>query len=46
MLQMLQAICAHHKLAIGKDPETTAMAERTEIGDVLSELQEHLPASE
>ena len=46
MLQMLQAICAHHKLAIGKDPETTAMAQRTEIGDVLSELQQHLPPSE
>jgi uncharacterized membrane protein len=46
MLQMLQAICEHHKLAIGKDPETTAMAQRTEISDVLSELQEHLPASE
>jgi uncharacterized membrane protein len=46
MLQMLQAICEHHKLAIGKDPETTAMAQRTEIGEVLSELQEHLPASD
>ena len=46
MLQMLQAICEHHKLAIGKDPETTAMAKRTEISDVLSELQEHLPGSE
>ena len=46
MLQMLQALCEHHKLAIGKDPETAAMAKRTEISDVLSELQEHLPASE
>jgi uncharacterized membrane protein len=46
MLQMLQAICEHHNLAVGKDPETTAMAKRTEIGEVLSELQEHLPASE
>src|SRR5580693_8230256 len=46
MLQMLQAICEHHNLAVGKDPETTAMAQRTEISDVLSELQEHLPASE
>jgi uncharacterized membrane protein len=46
MLQMLQAICEHHKLAIGRDPETTAMAQRTEISDVLSELQEHLPSSE
>src|ERR1700689_5050375 len=46
MLQMLQAICEHHKLAIGKDPEIMAMAKRTEIGEVLSELQEHLPATE
>src|SRR5580693_9516337 len=46
MLQMLQAICEHHRVAIGKDAETTAMAQRTEISDVLSELQEHLPTSE
>ena len=46
MLQMLQAICEHHKLAVGKDPETTAMAKRTEISDVLSELKENLPAGE
>ena len=46
MLQMLQAICEHHKLAIGKDPEIMAMAKRTEIGEVLSELQDHLPATE
>ena len=46
MLQMLQAICEHHKLPIGKDPETTAMSQRTDISDVLSELQEHLPSSE
>jgi uncharacterized membrane protein len=26
MLQMLQALCEHHKLAIGSDPEITAMA--------------------
>ena len=46
MLQMLQAICAHHKLAIGKDPEIMAMTKQTEINEVLSELQEHLPATE
>lgn len=46
MLQMLQAICEHHKLAIGNDPEIKAMAKRTEVNDVLSELQEHLPATE
>jgi uncharacterized membrane protein len=46
MLQMLQALCQHHKLTIGKDPEITAMTKQTEIGEVLSELQEHLPPSE
>src|SRR6202789_3057796 len=46
MLQMLQAICEHHKLAIGKDPEIKAMTKQTEISEALSELQEHLPASD
>jgi uncharacterized membrane protein len=46
MLQMLQAICEHHKLAIGKDSEIMAMTKQTEITEVLSELQEHLPATE
>jgi uncharacterized membrane protein len=46
MLQMLQAICEHHKLAIARDPEIKAMTKQTEISEVLSELQEHLPASE
>jgi len=46
MLQMLQAICEHHKLTIAKDPEIAAMTKQTEISEVLSELQEHLPASE
>jgi uncharacterized membrane protein len=43
MLQMLQALCEHHKLAIGNDPETEAMAKRTEIKEVLSELHDNLP---
>ena len=46
MLQMLQALCEHHKLRIANDPEIRAMTKRTEINDVLSELQENLPASE
>jgi uncharacterized membrane protein len=46
MLQMLQALCEHHKLTIAKDPEIEAMTKRTEIKDVLSELQENLPAVE
>jgi uncharacterized membrane protein len=46
ILQMLQAICKHHKLPIAGDPEIKAMAQRTEIQEVLSELKENLPAQE
>jgi uncharacterized membrane protein len=46
MLQMLQALCAHHKLRIAHDPEIEAMTKRTEINDVLSELQDNLPPTE
>ena len=46
MLQMLQALCEHHKLTIARDPEIEAMTKRTEIQEVLSELQENLPAVE
>ena len=46
MLQMLKAICEHHKLAIGADPEIAAMTRRTELKEVLSELQENLPTCE
>lgn len=46
MLQMLQALCEHHKLKIANDPEIHAMTRRTEINDVLSELQDNLPATE
>src|SRR5580658_9734088 len=43
MLQMLRALCEHHKLKIADDPEIHAMTKRTEINDVLSELQDNLP---
>ena len=46
MLQMLQAICAHHGLAIGKDPEIAELAKRTEPQQVLKELKDNLPSSE
>lgn len=46
MLQMLQALCEHHKLTIAHDPEIRVMTRRTEINDVLSELQDNLPATE
>lgn len=43
MLQMLQTLCEYHKLPIAGDPEIRAMAIRTEIKDVLSELKDNLP---
>jgi uncharacterized membrane protein len=43
MLQMLQALCAYHKLPIGNDPEIIALAQRTEVQDVLAELRDNLP---
>ena len=46
MLQMLQALCEYHKLAIASDPEIAAMTRRTEIKEVLSELESNLPAAE
>jgi uncharacterized membrane protein len=46
MLQMLRALCEHHKLKIANDPEIHAMTKRTEINDVLSELQDNLPPTE
>jgi len=46
MLQMLQAICEHHNLAIGNDPEIRAMARKTEVKEVLSKLKENLPGEE
>jgi uncharacterized membrane protein len=46
MLQMLRALCEHHKLEIARDPEIEEMTKRTEINDVLSELQDNLPTGE
>jgi|SRR5579862_1104077 len=46
MLQMLQAICAHHGLAISTDSEIAELVRRTEPKPVLEELRENLPASE
>jgi uncharacterized membrane protein len=46
MLQMLQAICEHHGLAISADSEITELAKRTEPKRVLEELRENLPESE
>ncbi|MEO8663540.1 MAG: DUF1003 domain-containing protein [Bryobacteraceae bacterium] len=46
ILQMLQALCEHHNLAIGNDPEIQVMTRRTEVGEVISDLQKNLPIPE
>jgi uncharacterized membrane protein len=46
MLQMLQAICEHHGLAISADAEIAELVKRTEPRLVLEELRDNLPASE
>jgi uncharacterized membrane protein len=46
MLQMLQAICEHHGLAISADPEIAELVERTEPKRVLEELRDNLPPTE
>jgi uncharacterized membrane protein len=46
MIQMLQALCEHHGLQIGKDPEITAMAQRTEVSEVIKDLSKNLPSQE
>lgn len=46
MIQMLQALCAHHGLRIGADPEIKAMAQRTEVSEVIKDLTQHLPHQE
>lgn len=43
ILLMLQALCKHHKLPIGNDPEINAMAQRTEVRDLVSDLNRNLP---
>ena len=46
ILLMLQALCNHHHLAIGKDPEIASMAQQTHLHEVIEELKTHLPVSE
>ena len=45
MFLMLQALCTHHYLPIGTDPESTALTQRTELAEVLTDLKENLPSS-
>jgi uncharacterized membrane protein len=46
MLQMLQALCVHHGLGIGRDPEVKELVQRTEPQAVLDELKSNLPQPE
>ncbi|MEO7650307.1 MAG: DUF1003 domain-containing protein, partial [Bryobacteraceae bacterium] len=43
MLQMLQKLCEHHRLAIAHDPEVDALKTPTEPAELLDELKEKLP---
>jgi len=46
MIQMLQALCRHHRLAIGDDKEIHELAERTEVSEVLADLRTNLPTED
>jgi uncharacterized membrane protein len=46
ILQMLNALCAHHGLVICQDPEIEELAKRTEPREVLEELKNNLPHHE
>jgi hypothetical protein len=43
MLQILQALCARHGLALAHDPQGEQLAGVTEATVVLAELHKHLP---
>jgi len=46
MILMLQALCKHHQLSIADDPEIAALAQRTNVRDVVEDLKKHLPGTE
>lgn len=46
MILMLQALCKHHQLSIADDPEITALTQRTNLREVLTDLKENLPGTE
>ena len=46
MLQMLQALCAHHRLAIARDPEVERLAGNVDAADVLAEIKKHSSGEE
>ena len=44
MLQLLQALCAHHGLLEAEDAEVTELARETEPASIAHELEQHLPS--
>jgi uncharacterized membrane protein len=44
MLQLLQALCAHHGLSQANDAEVTDLIRDTEPAAIAHELEKHLPA--
>src|SRR6185436_8302365 len=45
IIMMLQALCDHHQLPIANDPEIAALAQRTNLQEVLADLKENLPGN-
>jgi uncharacterized membrane protein len=41
MLQMLQALCAHHGLDVARDPEVEKLAGEVDAADVIAEIEKH-----
>ena len=46
MIEMLQALCLHHKLAIADDPEIAAFGKRTDVREVLTVLENSIPTKQ
>ena len=45
VLSMLQALCKHHHLAEGKDPELAELLQTVEPAELAHELEQRLPAN-
>ena len=44
VLSMLKALCAHHRLPEGKDPELAELLQKVEPAELAHELEQRLPA--
>jgi uncharacterized membrane protein len=45
-LELLQALCAHHRLPCSQDPELAELIARTKPADILHELKSSLPTDD